>query len=163
MPSSGSRRTVRRLTAWFALLTVGSGTFLTLSVCYSDAQLGDHREGFPPLASVLISVSVSDSQASRVVAALRTFAATENLTIQEGQFPRAGRPVVQVTLRQGDRIIFHISNFSSQGVFRLTVYSHGGREVWAPIWTRLLSRLSDVVGSTNIHQDPKAVTGHQPP
>jgi hypothetical protein len=83
------------------------------------AQSEDHRQGFPPLAG--IRISVPNAQLDQLKDTLRGFAASEGLKVEEGEFPKQGRPVTLITLRLDERTFFHMDNFRNPGRFAHTL------------------------------------------
>jgi hypothetical protein len=117
------------------------------AVASSSGQSLD--QGFPPLAAVKIAVE-NQTEIDQVLAALREIGRSERLAILEGQFPKQGRDVVQVKLERDQQTFFYMSNFRDAKSFRLTAYSHVSKDVWQPIWNRLIEKLSSTMGSQKI-------------
>lgn len=121
-------------------------SFVT-SACRFDSQ-SQAQEGFVPLAGV--KISISDANAARLEEILREFAEAENLRVQEGNFTKRGRPVINMVLQVNEKTFFHVDDFRDNGLFDLNVYSHEKKEVWEPIWLRLTKKLREVFGAKNI-------------
>jgi hypothetical protein len=103
-----------------------------------------HREPYAPLAGV--TISASEAQADKLIETLRSFAKSEHLQLEDGSFPKLGRPVVNMELRINEETYFHIENFFDPSVFHLNAYSHQRREIWEPTWDRLIEKLRDALG-----------------
>jgi len=107
------------------------------------------EQGFPPLAGVNIAVG-NQTEINQLLAALREIGRLERLAVSEGTFPKQGRDVVQIKLERDQQTFFFMSNFRDAKSFQLTAYSHVSKDVWQPIWNRLIEKLTAKVGSEQI-------------
>jgi hypothetical protein len=60
------------------------------------------------------------------------------------------RDGVQIKLERDQQTFFFMSNFRDAKSFQLTAYSHVSKDVWQPIWNRLIEELTAKVGSQQI-------------
>jgi hypothetical protein len=107
------------------------------------------EQGFPPLAGVTIA-ALSQTEIDQVLAELRDLGRTERLTLSEGRFPKQGRDVVQIKLERDLQTFFYLDNFRDAKRLQLTAYSHAPKNVWHPIWSRLVEKLTATVGSQRV-------------
>jgi hypothetical protein len=122
--------------------------FLLMSASRAD---DGPREGFPPLA--VIALSVSEPGDVLLIETIKGFASKEHLNIENGNFLKSDRPVVNMTVRIKKESFFHITNLNYSDEFVLTAHSHDEEKVWKPIWERLIAKLESVFGASRIsHQ-----------
>lgn len=113
----------------------------------SGAQSLD--QGFPPLAGVNIAIG-NQTEIDQVLGALREFGRMERLTISEDKILKQGRDVAQIKLERDQQTFFYMSNFGDANSFQLIAYSHVSKEVWRPLWNRLIEKVAATVGSQRI-------------
>ena len=113
----------------------------------SGAQSLD--QGFPPLAGVNIAIG-NQTEIDQVLGALREFGRMERLTISEDKILKQGRDVAQIKLERDQQTFFYMSNLGDANSFQLIAYSHVSKEVWRPLWNRLIEKVAATVGSQRI-------------
>jgi hypothetical protein len=129
---------------WFVVV----GVSLFLDAC--DAQTQGDREPFLPLAG--IAISIAPTQVDSFLINLRSFAAARNLSVEEGNFPKQGLKVINMSVRLNDETFFHVDNFRDPTKFELNAYSHQSQEIWKPIWVALVKTIETEVGPQNIEK-----------
>jgi hypothetical protein len=124
---------------------------LVAVACVAVARSGarSQDQGFPPLAGLKISIH-NQIDIDHTMATLREIGKFERLAISEGRFPKQGRDVMQIKLERDPQTFFYMDNFSDANSFELTAYSHVSKDVWHPIWKRLIEKLTEKVGSQKL-------------
>jgi hypothetical protein len=106
------------------------------------------KDAFLPLARVQIKIPEDDSV--RFVEILRRFCGEFSIRVMEGNFPKDGRSIRNLTIQINDQTFFHLDNFHNSKIFDLNAYSHEDEAKWKPVWDRLLDRLQQTLGGDQI-------------
>jgi hypothetical protein len=126
--------------------------FTVMATTFSAAVILGARSqdrGFPPRAGIAIAIG-NQTEIDQVLGALREFGGLERLSIAEDKIPRQGRDVVQIKLERGSETFFYMDNFHDPRSFQLTAYSHSPKDVWQPVWNRLIEKVTSTVGKQRI-------------
>jgi hypothetical protein len=123
---------------------------LLLAASAAGANAQDLDDGaFEPLVQATIHAP-TDAQRAKLTATLKAIAKAEKLAIDQGDFDKDNRTVINMDLRKNAQTYFSVSNFDDQETFEVTAFSHEDSAIWKPLWLRILKRLNDVVGADNV-------------
>ena len=95
-----------------------------------------------------VSVKIG-SGPSDFIATLKKFAADEHLVFQEVTFSRQGRKVYSGSIHLNEGTFFQAQNSHDPTKFELFAYSHEAKEVWEPIWNKLINEITRGFGEKN--------------
>jgi hypothetical protein len=106
-------------------------------------------ENFEPLAYASVSVPTPDDE-HMLVQLLDEFCAVERLKLLQGRRIVNGRAVLDLILQLDQNTFFIATTFAAPGWFELHALSHAPAAVWEPIWHRLITQVTTLVGSKRI-------------
>jgi hypothetical protein len=118
-----------------------------ISLLASGIALGDpgrKKQAFLPLARA--DISVPFDRAAAFSQAITDFSNARKLRLDRGDFPKDGRIVMNMKISLTHESFFIANNFINSNSFELIAYSHEDAELWRPVWSELIARITKEFG-----------------
>ena len=113
----------------------------------SPAQEADAKDTPLSHATLIVKGPKDDAQLEQV---LREFCAAEHLELARKSRSVGGRQILDFSTTAVEKTYFSATNEPAPGSFDIYVFSRAPREVWQPLWNRLIQRIRQQVGPNRV-------------